>query len=57
MNDHDELIKLSYESTIEELELRVAILKELVDVYKRQVQSDKDFINFLLGKLGRDPID
>lgn len=57
MNEHDELIKLSYESTIEELELRVAILKELVDVYKRQVQSDKDFINFLLGKLGRDPID
>lgn len=57
MNEHDELIKLSYESTIEELELRIAILNELVDVYKRQVQSDKDFINFLLGKLGRDPID
>lgn len=57
MNDHDELIKLSYETTIAGLELRVAILKELVDVYKRQVQSDKDFINFLLGELGRDPID
>lgn len=57
MNEHDELIKLSYESTIEELELRVAILNELVDVYKRQVQSDKDFINFLLGELGSDPID
>lgn len=56
MNECDYRIDLVYEHKIAELNLKVQLLEDLLEIHKIKERNYKELINSLCKQLGRDPI-